>query len=138
PNGSAAPSRHFAAPVVQEMTPAVHLFALPEQAWPAVHGTQAPLPSQTRLVPQLAPALRKEDVSPQLGAPEQERAPTRQASGLPVQVAPGTQVPQNPLLQRAPPSQVVPLGALAALSVHTGVPVEHCVAPTLHAFELPV
>jgi len=44
-------------PVPQLVTPLKHGLGLPVQLWPAVQEPQLPLPSQTRLVPQLVPPI---------------------------------------------------------------------------------
>src|SRR5438552_18586338 len=58
PSGAPPPSIQVCAPVVQEVTPLMHRlapgFVVHER--PAVQATQPPLPLQTRLVPQAAPA----------------------------------------------------------------------------------
>jgi hypothetical protein len=51
-----AESTQVWAPVWQLVTPALHLFGLVEQARPAVQLTHAPVPLQTRFVPQPVPA----------------------------------------------------------------------------------
>jgi hypothetical protein len=57
PAGLLPPSTQVIAPDAQTVAPFLQTFGLPVHAWPAVHDTHAPLPSQTRLLPQLVPAV---------------------------------------------------------------------------------
>ena len=111
---------------------------MPVQLWPAVQEPQLPLPSQTRLVPQLVPADLL-PLSTQVCAPvEQEVAPFLQMLGFVVQAAPAvhdTQVPE-PLHTWLVP-QVVPAAVLPP-SMQVIAPVEHVVVPTLQLVGLPV
>jgi len=94
------PSSHVAAPEVHETRPALHGLGLVEHAPPVVQLAHAPVPSQTRLVPQVAPAAVSLVPSTQTAAPVvHETAPSLQRLGLVAQLAPSEQVLQTPALQ---------------------------------------
>ncbi len=129
----AAPSTHWVAPLVHEVTPCLQAPpGLLLQLWPATHAPQKPLPSHTWPAPQLRPAVRLAP-STQVGEPVvHEMVPARHADGLPEQVAPAWQATQAPVpLQTWPVPQVVPAEVLPE-SMQRWVPVLQSVMPDLH------
>jgi hypothetical protein len=83
-SGAAALSTQTDVPVEQEVIPVRHGSAFSVQVTPAVHGLQAPLPLQTRFVPQTVPAPFGADaLSKQVSAPvAQDVRPFTHGSGL--------------------------------------------------------
>jgi hypothetical protein len=106
-------------------------LGFPVQLWPAVQEPQLPLPSQTRLVPQLVPPITLLP-SAQVCAPvAHEYTPFLQMLGLPVQAPPAVHATQAPAaLQTMLVPQLVPADLLPP-STHVIAPVEHDVAPFL-------
>lgn len=109
------------------------MLGLLPQVSPAVQLTQAPLPSHTRLLPQLVPA--------DFGAPSlhtvvpvpQVVVPCRQTLGLPPHAWPAVQLPQKPAPSHTwPLPQLVP-APFGAPSTHVCVPVVQEVTPLAHA-----
>jgi len=126
------------APVAQEVAPFLQMLGLVAQAPPAVQAAQVPAPLQTMLVPQLVPPAFAVPLT-HIGAPVMHDAtPLSQEFGLPEQLCPSVQVPQNPLPSqtRLVPQGVPPM-TLPVPSTQTGAPVEHEVTPLLHGDELP-
>jgi len=129
------PSTHVIAPVEHEVVPFLHAaFGLVVHEFPAVQATQMPLPLQTWLVPQLAPADLLPPSTQVMTPLEHDVVPALQTLGLPVQELFCTQGPQMPLLHTMFIPQLVPF-ALFPVSLHTGTPVTHEVVPVLHTFE---
>jgi len=115
----------------------LHVFGLPEQAPPGTQSMQAPLPLQTRLVPQLAPAALFAS-STQVRVPVvHEPMPLLQAFGLFEQAPPGVQATQLPaLLQTMLVPQPVPAAFIVPFT-HVDLPVEHEAVPLKQGFGLP-
>jgi hypothetical protein len=76
------PSMHVAVPEEQSLTPFLQRLGLPMQVLPAVQPTQAPLPSQTRLVPQLTPGDLLVSSTQVMAPLEQAVTPFLQVPGL--------------------------------------------------------
>jgi len=124
------------APVAHDVTPSEQGFGLPVHACPAVQATQAPLPSQTWLVPQVDPAERLPKSRHTAAPVWQLVIPVLQGVGFEVQFAFAVQATQVPLpLQTMLVPQPVP-PALFASSAQVWAPVAHDVMPALHAFGL--
>jgi hypothetical protein len=127
-------STQLVVPVVHDVTPFVQAeCGLVVQATPAVHAPQKPLPSHTRLVPQLVPPALLLP-STQVDAPvAHDVSPLRQAVGLPLHVRLAVQAVHTPR-----PShtwlvpQLVP-GDLATPLTQVCVPVPHEVTPVKHS-----
>jgi hypothetical protein len=146
------PSAQACVPVSHEKTPFLQMLGLVAQGPPAVHGTQAPAPLQTRLVPQLMPADLLVPSMHCCVPVAQEVVPFLQALfGLVVHAAPSaqeTQVPeplQTMLVPQAVPAPLfvpstqvwAPVSqAVDPLRQTLGLPVQE--APTVHATQLPV
>ena len=99
------------------------------QAVPAVQDMHAP-PLHTKPVPQEVPLATFPD-STQTGAPVSQAVfPVRHGLPLTVQDAPGVQLTQLPVApQTLLVPQLVPAARSVPLSLQTGVPVEHAIAP---------
>src|SRR5262245_25837368 len=98
PAGSLASSAQVWAPVAHEVVPVLQAPGLVEHGCPLAQAAHVPLPSQTMPTPQLVPGVRlvpSAQVVPP--PPGQLVVPCLHAVGLPVQVWPATQAPQNPL-----------------------------------------
>jgi hypothetical protein len=116
-------------PEPHAVTPVRHGSA-GSQVAPASQALQAP-PPQTAFVPQLSPSATLAPMSTHTAAPEeQEVLPTWHAFAG-VQLAPATQATHAPALQTWSAPQVVPSGSFP-LSVQTGAPLPHAIAPVLH------
>ena len=138
PGALLPPSMQVMAPVMQEFVPFLQMLGLPVQEPPAVQGTQAPAPSQTRLVPQLVPGPLLPP-SMQVRAPVmQEVVPFLQAVGLVAQVLPAVQAMRPPEpLQTMPVPQLTP-GDLLPPSTQVMAPVMHEFVPFLQMLGLVV
>jgi hypothetical protein len=109
---------------------------LAEQAWPAVHAPQLPLPSQVRLVPQLVPPILLLPSTHVIAPVEQEVTPFLQMLGLPVHAAPAVQATQVPApLQTMLVPQLIP-PALLPPSRHVVAPVAQEMTPFLQTLGL--
>ena len=127
------------APVAQLVMPVLHGVGLVVQLALAVHAPQVPAPSQTMLVPQLAPAVLLPP-SVQVCVPvEQLVMPFLQGFVFVVHDWPALHAAQVPtLLQTMPTPQLVP-GVLLVPSLHVvTLPEEQVVVPFLHGLLLPV
>ena len=129
PPGLAASSTQVCAPVAQDVVPVLQAFELVVHACPGAHATQPPLPLQTIPTPQLVPAARFIPSAQVVALPLQVVVPCLQAVGLPVQLWPATQVPQNPLPSHIWPPVHIAVGGLAVPSMQTDVPVVQEVMP---------
>ena len=130
PGGLFAPSRQIGAPVVHEIVPLLQMLGLPVHAMPIVQATQAPVLSQTLLVPQLAPSAFAMSLLHAIDPLVQVVTPVKQGSGLVVQLWLGVQAPHVPLLQTMFVPQEMPF-VLLLPSTHVIVPVEQDVVPFL-------
>src|SRR5689334_15452404 len=84
PPGLLPPSAQVCAPLAHEVVPFLQPLGLPVHPWFAVHDTQLPAPSHTRLLPQPVPAALLVS-SAQLWDPvAHEVVPFLQMLGLPV------------------------------------------------------
>lgn len=126
------------APVWQLTMPVLQGVGFVEQFAFAVQVPQAPLPSQTMLVPQLVPPGLLLP-SAQVCAPvAHEVTPFRQAPGLVVQDWPAVQATQAPApSQTMPTPQLVPAVVFAPSVQVVALPLQ-TVLPCLHALGLPV
>src|SRR5438552_12741871 len=132
------PSTQTNCPVEQEVVPFLQMLGLVVQALPAVQPTQLPLPSHTRLLPQLVPADLLLPSTQVIVPLEQDVEPFLQMFGLPVHDWPPVQATHMPLpLQTRLVPQPMP-GALLPPSVQVIAPVEQVVVPFRQAFGLPV
>jgi hypothetical protein len=103
------------------------------QSAPAVQATHAPLPLQTRFVPQIVPAAFGVPVLSQVCEPvAQEKAPSRHGFGLVAQAPPAVQPTQDPPLQTRFVPQPVPFGSAVAVATHVCEPVAQEVRPVWH------
>src|SRR5438477_2474060 len=91
------PSMQVIAPVEQEVVPFLQMLGLVVQALPAVQATQLPLPSHTRLLPQLVPADLLVPSVQVIDPVEQDDEPFLQMFGLPVHDWPAVQATHIPL-----------------------------------------
>ena len=131
-------SRQTGAPVWQLTMPVLHGLGFVEQFALGVQAAQAPLPSQTMLVPQpVPPGLLPP--SAQVWAPvAHEVVPYLHAFGLAVHGWPALQAAQVPLpLHTIPTPQLVPAALFAPSAQVVAVP-EQVVVPCLHGVGLPV
>ena len=78
------PSTQVMAPVAQEVVPFLQTLGLVVQAAPVAHATQAPVPLQTWLVPQVVPAAVLPPSTQVMAPVAQELVPVLQLVGLPV------------------------------------------------------
>jgi hypothetical protein len=125
-------STHVCEPVAQEVSWTVHEFA-GVQSTPAVQATHAPLPLQTKLVPQVVPAAFGVAVLSQVCEPvAQEKTPSTHGFGLVAQAPPAVQATHDPALQTWSVPQLVPFGSGVAVSTHVCVPLAHDVVPVRH------
>lgn len=117
--------------------PVLQALGLPVQELPAVHEMQPPVPLQTRFTPQLVPPAFEVPFT-HIDAPVvHEATPLIQGFGLPVQLCPMEQVPQNPFpSQTWFVPQVVPPPRLPP-SVQVGAPVVQETTPALHCDGFP-
>jgi hypothetical protein len=131
-------SRQTGAPVWQLTMPVLHAVGFVEQFAFGVQVAQAPLPSQTMLVPQVAPPVLLPP-STQVCAPvAHDVTPFLHAFGLVVQGWPALHAVQAPLpSQTMPTPQLVPAAVFAPSVQVVAVPL-HVVLPCLHAVGLPV
>jgi hypothetical protein len=120
-------------PEVQTVVPVRQGLPVTEQLAPAVQFVHTPVALQTLLVPHAVPAARFVFLSVQTGDPvEQASVPAWQGFDG-VQVAPSWHATHFPVWQTSPVPQAVPFG-LSAVSVQTGAPVAHEIAPVRQAF----
>ena len=109
-----------------------------EQLWPAVHWPQLPLPSHTRLVPQLVPPMTLLPSAQVIAPVAHEYTPFLQMLGLPVHDPPAVQATQAPEpLHTMFVPQLMPADLLPP-STQVCAPVEHDVAPFLQTLGLVV
>jgi hypothetical protein len=130
PGGLFAPSTQVGVPLVQEIVPLLQMPGLPVHAMPVVQATQAPLLSQTLLLPQLAPVAFGVSLLHAITPLVQLVMPVKQGSGLVAQLWFGVQAPHVPLLQTMLVPHVVPF-ALLPPSTQVIVPVAQDVVPFL-------
>jgi hypothetical protein len=129
PGALSPPSTQVMAPDMQEVAPFLQMLGLPVQDPPAVQGTQAPEPSQTRLVPQLVPGVLLPP-STQVIAPDmQEVVPFLQRVGLVVHPFPDVHEmhvpePLHTMLvpQLVPPAFAVPFTHIAEPDMQEATP----------------
>lgn len=129
PTGLALPSRHWAAPEVQETTPFRHRFGFVVHDAPEAHAMQPPTPLQTWLVPQLVPAaLLPESTHVRLPVAQLD-VPVLHTDGLVEHAWPAVHAAQVPVeVQTWLVPQLVP-GAFTAPFTHTAAPVLHETTP---------
>src|SRR4029079_1064861 len=131
-------SRQTGAPVWQLTMPVLHAVGFVEQFALGVQVLQAPLPSQTMLVPQLAPPVLLPP-STQVCAPvAPDVTPFLHAFALVVQGWPAPHAAQVPLPSHTMPTpQLVPAAVFAPSVQVVALPLQ-VVFPCLHAVGLPV
>lgn len=126
------PSSHEGPLNPQLVTPFQHGLGLPVHDVPAMQLTHEPEPVHVRPAPQAVPA----DLglpSTQLAAPVlHEMAPSRQGSGLVVQVAPAAQDTQLPPDEQTLPEPHAEPAALSEPFSQIGAPEPHESVPNLH------
>ena len=119
-SGTKPLTTHVDCPVEQLVVP-VWQAAIMLHAAPDVHDVHAPL-LHTSLGPHAVPLATLVPVSMHVVVGEQESVPVWQAL-VGVQAEPWLHAPQVPLVHTWFAPHGVPLGVLAPVSVHTGVPV---------------
>ncbi len=130
PFGRAIPvSVHEGVPPAQETTPVWHGFAGGHEP-PATHVPHVPL-SQTSLAPHGVPFATL-PVALQTGRPVLQSVVPVWHGLVGMQLAPGVHEVQTPLSQTMLVPHEVPLVTGVVVSLHTGVPVVHPMAPSTH------
>ena len=126
----AALSTQVAAPVEQEVTPALHRVGLTEQAFPSVQSRQAPF-LQTWLLPHAVPSAALTE-SMHLCAPvAHEVVPILQTVGLVEQLIAAAQLTQRAdALQTRSVPQLVPASACVVASTQAAEPPAHDSVPS--------
>jgi hypothetical protein len=132
-------STQVCAPVEQDVRPFRQGFGFMVQADPALQATQLPEALQTKLLPQPVPAAFMVPFTHVELPLEHDAVPLKQGLGLPAQLCPCVQVPQNPLpSQTWLEPQAVPAMTLPVPSTQDAVPVAQEMTPLLHDDGLPL